>query len=43
LVKHYIDDEDLDALLENIKSIPEVLLVKEIDPTILKSKENLIF
>ena len=43
MIKHFIDEEDLDALLENIKSIPEVLLVKEIDPTILKSKENLIF
>ena len=43
MIKHYIDEEDLFALIENIKSIPEVLLVKEIDPTILKSKENLIF
>lgn len=43
MIKHYIDQEDLNALMENIKAIPEVLLVKEIDPTILKSKENLIF
>jgi len=43
MIKHYIDQEDLHDLIENIKSIPEVLLVKEIDPTILKSKENLIF
>jgi len=43
IIKHYIDDEDLDSLLSNLKSIDEILLVKEIDPTILKSKENLIF
>ncbi|MVZ67664.1 IPExxxVDY family protein [Sphingobacterium sp. DK4209] len=43
LIKHYIDEEDLEALIDNLKSIPEVLLVKEIDPTVLKSKENLIF
>jgi len=43
IIKHFIDEEDLEALLENIKAIPEVLLAKEIDPTILKSKENLIF
>ncbi|WP_246163457.1 IPExxxVDY family protein [Sphingobacterium humi] len=43
LIKHYIDEEDLEALMDNIKNIPEVLLVKEIDPTVLKSKENLIF
>lgn len=43
LIKHYIDDEDLDLLMDRIRGIPEVMLVKEIDPTALKSKENLIF
>ncbi len=43
LIKHYIDEEDLEALIDNIKNIPEVLLAKELDPTVLKSKENLIF
>jgi hypothetical protein len=43
LIKHYIDEEDLEMLIERIRSIPEVMLIKEIDPTALKSKENLIF
>jgi len=43
IIKHFIHPDDLDALIDNIKTIPEVLLVKEIDPTALKSKENLIF
>ncbi|HMR20333.1 MAG TPA: IPExxxVDY family protein [Sphingobacterium sp.] len=43
LIKHYIDEEDLSMLIERIRAIPEVMLVKEIDPTALKSKENLIF
>ncbi|MFD1769450.1 IPExxxVDY family protein [Sphingobacterium suaedae] len=43
IVKHYIDQDDLRALQEDIKAIPEVILIKELDPTSLKSKENLIF
>ncbi|WDF69313.1 IPExxxVDY family protein [Sphingobacterium oryzagri] len=43
IIKHYIDPEDLRALLEDLKSINEVMLTKELDPTSLKSKENLIF
>ncbi|GAA4143297.1 hypothetical protein GCM10022216_25110 [Sphingobacterium kyonggiense] len=43
IIKHFIHPEDLDYLMDSIKEIPEVLLVKEIDPTALKSKENLIF
>ncbi|HLS93954.1 MAG TPA: IPExxxVDY family protein [Sphingobacterium sp.] len=43
LIKHYIDQEDLRALLDGVKSISEVILAKELDPTSLKSKENLIF
>lgn len=43
LIKHFIDDDDLKILIEGLKSITDVLLVKEIDPIILKSKENLIF
>ena len=43
MIKHYIDEEDLDTLIDNLKSINDIILVKEIDPTILKSKENLIF
>lgn len=43
IIKHYIDEEDLEALLNNLKAINNIMLVKEIDPTTLKSKENLIF
>lgn len=43
LIKHYIDEEDFQTLQKNIKNIHNILLVKEIDPTALKSKENLIF
>ncbi|SMG24373.1 IPExxxVDY family protein [Sphingobacterium psychroaquaticum] len=43
MAKHFIDPEDLRNLLEDIKTIQEVLLVKELDPTALKSNENLIF
>lgn len=43
LIKHYIDQDDLKSLLENIKNINEVLLTKELEPSALKSKENLIF
>lgn len=43
IIKHYIDSEDLMTLIDNMKSIDSIMLIKEIDPTILKSKENLIF
>ncbi|MFD2597932.1 IPExxxVDY family protein [Sphingobacterium corticis] len=43
LIKHFIDDDDLKTLIDSLKSIVDILLVKEIDPIILKSKENLIF
>lgn len=43
IIKHYIDTEDLDSLMDSLKSIDSIMLVKEIDPTLLKSKENLIF
>jgi len=43
LVKHYIDTDDLRALMDQIRNIKEVILTKELNPTTLKSKENLIF
>lgn len=43
IIKHFIDESDLQMLIDNLKSIPDTLLVKEIDPIVLKSKENLIF
>ncbi len=43
LIKHFIDEEDLSALLTGLNRVDGILLAKEIDPKILKSKENLIF
>jgi len=43
IIKHYMDEEDIQKLIEGIRMINDVLLVKEIDPINLKSKENLIF
>lgn len=43
IIKYYIDRDDLRNLLEEIKGINEVILAKKLDPTSLKSKENLIF
>ena len=43
LIKHFIDRDDLKNLIDSLKSVVDILLVKEIDPIILKSKENLIF
>lgn len=43
IIKHYMDKEDIDTLIENIKTINEVILVKRLNPSNLKSKENLIF
>lgn len=43
LVRNFIDDEDLEALQDNINAIPDVVVASEISPQKLKSKENLIF
>ncbi|WP_353545537.1 IPExxxVDY family protein [Rhinopithecimicrobium faecis] len=43
LIKNFIDEEDLHALVEALNKIPDVVLAKEILPKKLKSKENLIF
>jgi len=43
IVKHYIDEDDLHALVNDIKSINDVMLAKKLTPSALKSKENLIF
>ena len=43
IIKHYIDRDDIQTLIDDIKSINEVLLTKKLDPSSLKSKENLIF
>lgn len=43
LIKHFIDDEDLELFLSQLKQIEEVQAVVELDPEKIKSKENLIF
>ncbi|MBE8713583.1 IPExxxVDY family protein [Sphingobacterium hungaricum] len=43
MIKHYMDEEDIQKLVDDIRKVNDILLIKEIDPIILKSKENLIF
>lgn len=43
LIRNYIDEDDLKALIGGLNRIPEVLVAAEVDPKKLKSKENLIF
>src|SRR5690606_13683686 len=43
LIRNFIDDEDLAALLDHIMAIAEVVAASQISPQKLKSKENLIF
>lgn len=43
LIKNYSDKDDVQHIIKAISSLPDVILVKEISPKILKSKENLIF
>ncbi len=43
MIKYFIDEEDLDLFLTQLKNIDEIQAVVEIDPAKLRSKENLIF
>ncbi|WP_434428874.1 IPExxxVDY family protein [Sphingobacterium spiritivorum] len=43
VIKNFIHEEDLRLLIQNLNRINDVIMVKEIMPKILKSKENLIF
>jgi len=43
MIRNCIDFDVLWKILLNIRGIPEVLLAKELNPEMLKSKENLIF
>lgn len=43
LIKEYIDEEDLIQMIDFLNQIEAVVVAKEIDPTKLKSKENLLF
>ena len=43
LIRHFIDDEDLTELIDQIVALPDVVAATEVSPQKLKSKENLIF
>ncbi|WP_270089357.1 IPExxxVDY family protein [Sphingobacterium sp. SYP-B4668] len=43
VIKHFIHEDDLNTLIQQINRINDIIMVKEIVPKILKSKENLIF
>ncbi|MBK0382193.1 IPExxxVDY family protein [Pedobacter sp. SD-b] len=43
LIKEFIDEEDLDLLISRLRLVNEIQVVIDIDPSKLKSKENLIF
>ncbi|RKD12511.1 hypothetical protein BCY91_11785 [Pelobium manganitolerans] len=43
IIKEFIDDEDFDLFFAQLKQIPEIQAVAELNPNKLKSKENLIF
>ncbi|ADY53299.1 hypothetical protein Pedsa_2758 [Pseudopedobacter saltans DSM 12145] len=43
IIKDFIDDEDLQYFIQTARNIPDIQAIVELDPTKLKSKENLIF
>jgi len=43
IIKEFIDDEDLDLLISQIKQINDIQAVVDLNPKKLKSKENLLF
>ncbi|WP_017258000.1 IPExxxVDY family protein [Pedobacter arcticus] len=43
LIKEFIDEEDLELFLSQLKQLNEIQAVVELDPEKIKSKENLIF
>ncbi|TAF45025.1 MAG: IPExxxVDY family protein [Sphingobacteriales bacterium] len=43
LLRHFCDKEELEFILERLKRIKEIQMAIEINPSSLKSKENLIF
>lgn len=43
LVKNLIDEEDLDIFTDGLNRLPDVVVAVQVDPSRLKSKENLIF
>lgn len=43
LVRNCVDQDDLGSFIDGVNTIQEVVVAAEVDPTKLKSKENLIF
>nr|WP_242691768.1 IPExxxVDY family protein [Pedobacter sp. SYSU D00823] len=43
LIKNFIDQEDLNYIIDGLNKLQEVVVAAEVDPEKLKSKENLIF
>jgi hypothetical protein len=43
MIKNYIDETDLDALVSAVNRIPEIVAAVKIDPKKIKSRENLLF
>ncbi|MBD1394099.1 IPExxxVDY family protein [Mucilaginibacter sp. ZB1P21] len=43
LIKNYIDDDDLEAMIYNLNKITEIVAAVKIDPKKIKSRENLLF
>lgn len=43
MIKNYIDDNDLNDLINGLNRIPEIVAAIKIDPKKIKSRENLLF
>ncbi len=43
IIREFIDDEDLELFISRLKQIDEIQAVVELNPSRLKSKENLLF
>ena len=43
MIKNYIDDNELDSLINRLNKIPEIVAAVKIDPKKIKSRENLLF
>jgi hypothetical protein len=43
MIRNYIDDNELDALISALNKIPEIVAAVKIDPKKIKSRENLLF
>ncbi|MDQ1140433.1 IPExxxVDY family protein [Pedobacter agri] len=42
IIKEFIDKEDLNYLINGLNKLPDIQVAAKIDPTKLKSKENLV-